>query len=504
MKKIIVLALVGMILLGCSTKKEEKVKVLTIAQIADITTFDPQDAFNKPTDMVFENMFSHLLVREYDNAQTPDAAESVENIDSLTWRVKLRKGITFHNGDPLTAADVKFTFERVATDETLQVHPYYNPIQEVRIIDDYTCDVITKVPMPTFKIMTSFSGSWILPKKYIETNGWDHFMTHPIGSGPYKFVEWVRDDRVVLVPYENYFQGKATEWEKVVFRAIPESSTRVGELLTGGVDLAISIPPNEWSRVNKNEATELRYGVTSHVPVLILRLTKGFVTADPLVREAMEYAINRTKIAKELYQGAATHTRTRMTPGCFGSQTLLYEKDLYNLEQAKALLAKSSYKGEPITFSAGRGRYNLDGELAEMIAGMLGEAGFNVKLEISDWSAFVDIYRSKSNKELLLIGLSDSLYDSSDSLLHYTIKRAAGQTDYVNEETNRLFFEAGQNLNVKEREAQYQRIQDIVAEERPHIPVVQRKDIYGVQKNIQFTPALNGYVRAIKVKAVSD
>ena len=468
---------------------EEK-RVLTIAQTADITTFDTQNAFNTPTDSVLCNMFSQLLERDAVNNQIPRVAISVENVDETTWRAVLRQDVTFHNGDKLTAEDVKFTFERVSTDETLAVQPYYSPIKEVKVIDEYTCDFITDGPMPTLKIMTSFSGSWILPKKYIEENGWEYFLKNPVGSGPYKLKEWVRDDRVVLVPYENYFEGVQTEWDEVVFRAMPESATRVGELLTGGVDIALNIPPNEWSRIESNDGTEILYGETSYVPVLILRLTEGWPTADLKVRQAMEMAINRVQIAEMLYQGAATPTRTRMTPGCFGSQPTLYNTDNYNPDEAKRLLAESSFNGEPLTFNAGRGRFILDGELAEMISGMLSEVGFNINLEISDWSTFVDIYRSKSNKDILMIGLGDSLYDCSDSLLHYTVKRAEGQTDYVNEETDRLFKEAGKNLDVAEREAQYQRIQDIVAIDLPHIPLVQIKSVFGVASDIQYVPAL--------------
>ena len=509
MKRILALALSLLLLAGCSSGEsgqqdqeqqgDTDKRVLTIAQSADITTFDPQNAFNTPTDSVLTNIFSHLFEREADNTLVPDAAESVENTDELTWRVVLKPGITFHNGDPLTAEDVKYTFERVSSDETLMVQSYYSSIDHVDVIDELTCDIVTKVPMPTLKIMTAFSGSWILPKNYIETNGWDYFQKNPVGSGPYQFKEWIRDDRVVLEPYENYFKGKVEQWDEVVFRCIPESSTRVGELLTGGVDIALNIPPNEWERINGNEGTKIVYGDTSFVPVLILRLTEGCPTADPLVRQAMEYAINRTQIAEVLYQGAATPTRTRMTPGCFGSDESLYNQDKYDPEKAKELLSQSSYNGEELVFNAGRGRFILDSELAEMIVGMLTEAGFNIKLEISDWSAFVDIYRSKSNKDIMLIGLADSLYDCSDSLLHYTIDRAAGQTDYVNEETDRLFKEAGQNLDSVEREQQYQRIQQIVAEDLPHIPLVQLKAVYGVRQGINYVPPLNENIKVCDI-----
>lgn len=512
MKKVlfIFLALVltlSFVLSGCSNKaadtggSSEEKHVLTIGQTNDALTFDPQNAFHTQTDTILTNIFSHLFERTANNDIVPDAAESIEVVNDTTWKVKLKSGIKFHNGDPLTSEDVKFTFERVAGDEKLQVQPYFSAIKEVRIIDDLNFEFITDGPLPTMKTLTTFSGSWILPKKYIEANGWEYFMKNPVGSGPYKFKEWIKDDRVVLEPFKDYFKGMVTEWDEVIFRAIPESSTRVGELLTGGVDIALNIPPNEWDRIEKNEGTSLIYGDTSYVPILILRLTEGSITADPKVREAIELAIDRNKICEVLYKGSATPTRTRMTPGVFGAQEALYGKDLYNPERAKQLLAEAGYPdGLDLNMNAGKGRFVLDGEVAEMVAGMLGEVGIRVKLELAEFSTFIDIYRSKKNKELLLIGLGDSLYDCSDSMLHYTIKRAAGQTDYVNEETDRLFFEAGKNMNIEERRAQYQRIQDIVAEERPHIALFQLKGIYGVSDKITFTPFLNEMIKVSEIK----
>jgi peptide/nickel transport system substrate-binding protein len=500
---IIVMTSLG--LSGCSQAQEtdvvEEKHVLTIAQTNDALTFDPQNSFHGQTDTIISNMFSHLFERTATNEIVPDAAESIESVDDTTWRVTLKSGIKFHNGDPLTSEDVKYTFERVATDKTLQVHPYYRAIKEVRIIDELNFEFITDGPLPTMKAITSFSGSWILPKNYIETNGWESYVKHPIGSGPYKFIEWIKDDRVILEPFDDYFKGKVTEWDEVVFRAIPETSTRVGELLTGGVDLALNIPPNEWDRIDNNDKTSLIKSYTSRVPILLLRLTEGYATADPKVREAIELAIDRNTICDVLYKGAAIPTRTRMIPGIFGSQDVLYEKDLYNPERARELLSEAGYPdGLDVTMNAGKGRFILDGEVAELIAGMLGEVGIRVNLKLQDFGSFVEVYKAKTNEEILLIGLSDSFFDSSDSLLHYTIERAAGQTDYVNEETDRLFFEAGRNMNVEERREQYQRIQDIVAEERPHIALYQLKDVYGVSDNIDFEPFLNSRIKVSEIK----
>ena len=500
-KYVLILLSLVLILTICTAGNAEEKHILTIAQSMDIITFDPQNSFHTPTDTVISNIFSHLFERTANNDIVPDIAESIENIDETTWRVKIKSGIKFHNGDPLTSEDVKFTFERVSTDEKLQVNPYYRAIKEVRVIDELNFDFITDGPLPTMKTLTAFSGSWILPKNYIETNGWDHFLSNPVGSGPYKFKEWIRDAHVVLEPFEDYFKGKVTEWDEVVFRSIPESSSRVGELLTGGVDIALNIPPNEWQRIGESDACSLVYGDTSHVVVLILRLTEGWVTADPKVREAIELAIDTQTICSALYKGSATPTRTRMTPGVFGAQPSLYGQAHYDPQRAKELLAEAGYPdGLDLTMNAGRGRHILDGEAAETIAGMLGEVGIRVKLELTDFSTFVNTYRSKSNKEILMIGLADSLFDCSDSMLHYTFERAEGMTDYRNEETNRLYFEAGKNLDVEERRAQYQRIQDIVAEERPHIALYQLKSIYGVSNEISFTPFLNERIKVSEIK----
>ena len=465
--------------------------VLTIAQSSDLTTMDPQNALSTTSDNIFHNMYSRLFIRDDKMEIKPDLVESYQLINDTTWHFTLKKGVTFHNGDPLTSQDVKYTLERVVTDKKLKEAAYFKEIAEVKVIDDLNFEIITKNPLPTMLNLLAKSGADIMPHKYIQEIGWDQFLRNPIGSGPYQFVEWKRDDRVVLKPYDNYYGGKVTQWEQVIYRSIPESSTRVGELLTGGIDLATDIPPNEWERVNNSPDTKLLKGETTRVMLMIARTTSGTVTADPRVREAIDLAIDKNALATNLLQGAGVPIRTRVTTGVVGSNPALNNTSLYDPEKAKQLLAEAGYpNGLQLTLTAPKGRYLMDAEVAEMVSGMLAEVGIKVNLELLESSKFVEVYDSKQNKELILIGLADGLLDASYSLVHYT-KSSNGVTTFDNEEVEKLYTDAVKNMNKEERIKQLQRIQEIVAEERPHIFLYQTKASYGARKTLEFQPRLD-------------
>lgn len=472
-------------------KKGKDKTTLILAQSADITTLDPQNSLSTTGDRVFRNMFSRLFNRDDKMEIQQELVESYKNVDEVTWKFKLKEGVKFHNGDPLTAEDVKYSLERVMKDQTLKEFPYFTQLSKINVIDDLNFEIITDGPMPTLLRLLAKSGADIMPKKYIEKVGMDEFLKKPIGSGPYKFVKWDRDDRVVLGGFTDYFGG-APKWKEVVVRAIPESSTRVGELLTGGVDIATDIPPNEWDRVNGEEGVSLINGDTTRVMLLVVRTTKGFATSDPKVREAIDLAINEKAIVDSVLKGTGVPVRTRVPEGVVGSNSDLYNTYEYDLAKAKKLLAEAGFKnGLEITLTAPKGRYPLDGEVAQLVASMLGEAGIKVNLKLLESSAYLDEYNSNSNKELLMIGLANGLLDASYSLVHYTKDRAAGQTDYYNQVVEKLFHDAGRNLNEEERIKQYQEIQSIVAEERPHIFLFQQNANYGVSDRVAFQTRLD-------------
>jgi peptide/nickel transport system substrate-binding protein len=497
-----------LIITGCSSQPAAsqqataKKTTLTVAQGTDLISFDPGSILDSPSDSILRNINSRLYKRNAKGEVSPELVENATNTDPSTWRMTLKKGIKFQNGDELTAKDVKFTLERLATDKKLIQNPYFNRIKGVKIIDDYTFDIITDGPMPTLKSVLAKSGSDILPKDYIEKNGWDNFQQKPIGAGPYQVVERIKDDRLVLKPFANYFAGKVTNWEQVVFRSIPETSTRVSELLTSGVDIATNIPSNEWQRVSQASNTSLVNGDTTRVMLLVVRGTPGTVTADPKVREAIDLAIDKQKLI-QLVGGAGIQVRTRVPAGVVGSNPDLINTSLYDKEKAKQLLKDAGYpNGIELTLQAPKGRYTMDAEIAEMVGGMLNDVGIKTKVEVSEWSKFLDVYNNKKNKELTLIALADDLLDASYSLVHYTKDRAKDQTDYYNPEVENLYKLAGENMNPDERVKQYQRIQAIVAEERPHIYLFQMKANYGVAKNIDFAPRIDEtvYIPDVKLK----
>lgn len=492
-----------LILAGCSGEEEKsgaegeepveksESKTLTIANGTDIVTFDIHDHNTTSTEAVHVNMFNYLVTNEGEEGFQPDLAESWENVNDTTWSFKLKEGIKFHNGEDLTADDVKFTLERIAKDDTLLEHGNYNQIQEVKVVSDYEFEVITKNPEPALLNRLSRLGSSILPKDYIETEGWEVFLEQPVGTGPYKFKEWKKDDRLTLEANTEYF-GDAPKWEELVFRSIPEDSTRVSELLTGGVDVAVNIPPTDVERINNTDGVSVVQTPTQRVMMFTLRTNADSVTGDPKVREAIDLAIDKQAIVDSLLGGAGTVTRTRVTPGNVGANPDLYEQTLYDPEKAKELLTEAGYPdGLELSLSAPNGRYLKDKETVELVTAMLAEVGITVNLELLEWSAFAQKYQERAFNEMFYIGYGNSMFDASLSLDRLTTEGAKGESDYNNSEVNDLLLAAEQNMNAEEREQQYQKAQEIIAEERPQIYMFQLDAITGINDRIEYEPRLN-------------
>nr|WP_204438781.1 ABC transporter substrate-binding protein [Amphibacillus cookii] len=468
-----------------TSEVEQDEKVLTIANATDIESFDIHNNNNTISEAVLINMFDYLIKNDPDGNKIPGLATDWENIDETSWRLTLRDDVVFHNGDAFTAKDVKFTLERVAQDSALSQYYLYQEIDEVIIEDDYTVTIVTKNPDPIFINRLSRMGSGMLPADYIEENGFDHFLEEPIGTGPYQFSSWTRDDRVELVKNEDYYEGEV-EWDAVVFRTIPEASTRVSELLVGGVDIIANVPVADMDRVAGEEGRSIITAPTRRVLQTILRHTDGYVTSDPIVREAIDLAIDKQAIVDSIAGGAGVLTRTSVTPGNFGADPSLYQQSLYDPEEAKRLLEEAGYTSEDLEISfSSAAQY---GEYAEVIAAMLTEVGFTVNLDILEATAFYEQFNAKNFDEMFMIGIGNSLNDAANNYGRYLAEQAEDETDYDNPEVEELLQSALVNMDPEDRESQYQQVQQIFAEERPSIYLFQMEGIYGVNDRLDYSP----------------
>ncbi|ASN04393.1 ABC transporter substrate-binding protein [Virgibacillus necropolis] len=481
---------------GCTTSQSEESsgegETLTISLGPDLMTWDIHNHTTTSTEAIHVNVFDYLLMRNQEGEIQPHLAKSWKKVNDTTYEFILNDGVKFHNGEALTAEDVKFTLERVAKDESLRSNGDYNAIKEIKVIDDFKFQIITDAPDPMLISRISRQASGILPKDYIEENGWDYFNENPIGSGPLKFVEWKRDNRVVLEPYDEYFGKKVTDWDKVVFRAIPESTTRVAELLSGNIDIAANIPPSDWEQVKKSDVSKLVSGPSNRTYLLFLRTGEEWPTSDIKVREAIDYAINDKAIVDSLMNGGGTPTLTRVNPGNLGVEEALYGKYNYDIEKAKQLLKEAGYEdGLSIKLAGPSGRYLQDREVMQLIAGMLAKVDINVEMNILKWGPFVELREQKKFGDGYLIALGASFFDAGQSLDYYSSERAATINGYSNEEVDELLAAAAVSTNEKERIKMYQRVQQIANEEKPILPLFQLNQYFGVKEDIEFQPRLD-------------
>ncbi|GIP33433.1 ABC transporter substrate-binding protein [Paenibacillus sp. J2TS4] len=505
MKAFLSLILAGMVLLsGCGPSSSSggsnsdksgdgKGRPLTIGAPTEIVSMDIYSHGDHVTLQATTNMYNSLFKRQENGEIVNDLAESYQNIDDTTWEFTIKQGVTFHNGDQLTADDVKFTLERAATDKSLTENGTFKTIKEVKVMDDHKFQIVTNQPDPILLSVLARPGAGIYPKNYIEEKGWDYFQQHPVGTGPFKFEEWKRGSHISFVPFDNYYEGPKQNWSKLTFRIVPESSTRVNELLTGGLDLIPGVTSNNWERINNSDKTKLASSISQRVAFIVPRANEGSPTADKRVREAIELAIDNKAIIDTLLGGEATPTRTRVTPGNFGSNESLYDTSLYDVERAKQLLKEAGYEdGVELTLHSTSGRYSRDKEVAEMLVGMLAEAGIKVNLQLLEWSSYVELRNSGKIGDLHIVWLANSYYDAHIMVgEHLTSTRSMTAMGYDNPELAELLTQASTNMNQEERAKQYQRAQEIVAEERMNIYLYLEHNTYGVSKSVDFTPRLD-------------
>jgi peptide/nickel transport system substrate-binding protein len=488
------LAAVGALSLAAA----QPVRELVMAQGVDHEGWDIHDHNTTAYEAIHVNIFDYLVFKDAGGVIGPALATSWERIDDLSVRFMLREGVLWHDGQPFTAEDVKFTLERVATDSTLQEHNQYRQIREVEIVGPFEIIIHTHAPEPVLLSRLSRIGASILAKHHIEAiGGWENISDHnPVGTGPFKVVEWRRDDRIVMEAFDDHWRGRPV-WDRLVHRTIPEASTRVAELLTGGVHIATNIPPADKARVEAAANVRIEPWPTPRVMMFIMN-TQGEGTGDVRVRTAIEYAIDNELLIDALFDGLGAPVRGRASPGITAAPMEFYDTQLYDPERAVELLAEAGYGPGELTIhiQGPAGRYPLDTEIIELTAVMLQAVGINTTLEILEWSAYQSrVWQTPNVQHMALIGLGNSL---GDAALTYTSIRCndtySMMANYCNPEFDALYAQALVEMDEDRRAELFREIFGIVAEERVWVHLFQLENMAGVTNDIEWSPRPDEYL----------
>ena len=450
---------------------------------------DPTDELSNVGTRVTYSVFDTLIRRDFldHNKLVPSLATAWERTSDTVLRLTLRQGVTFHNGDPFTAEDVKFTFDRIlADDSTLaEAKGYFASFKEVRVVDDYTVEIETTEPDPVLEKRLSSWASWIVPKKYIEEIGGNEaFAQAAVGTGPYRVVSLDPDNELVTERYEGYWDVLPPV-KQIIFKVIPEASTRVTALLNGEVDMITNIPPDQIATLQSADNVELKQIPLANIHVLRYN-TNHPVLQDKRLRQAMNLAIDRQLLIDTLWNGVAVPLRSHQ----FEEYGDLFNPDRpytpYDPERAKQLVSESDYDGSVINYETEADYYTNGLQAAQAIIEMWREVGINAQIRLRQPGESIPAAES------MVANWSNSsvLADPDGTLWRSWGRQSATQKNYWSapEEFNRLGVEARSVLDPQVRYDDYQRMLDIWEDEAPgtvlYIPV----ENYGVAKGVAWSP----------------
>lgn len=376
---------------------------LRVGLYSEPSSMDPHFHNLGPNNAFMTNVFDRLIEMDHNQKLTPALAESWKPIDDKTWEFKLRQGVTFSNGAPFTADDVIFSFERateyVGGNSSFRT---YLSGKKFKKIDDHTIHAITDEPYPLMPV--DLAQPVIISSKVKGTGKPDvnkgltvqdfNDGTAMIGTGPYKFVEWKKGDRIVLEPNPTHFGEKAV-WSKVIIRPIPSPPARVAALLAGDVDMIENVPTSDVERLKKDDKVVLSSGISNRIIYLHLdqfRDVSPFVTdkagkplkknplKDVRVRKALSKLINRDAIVSRVMEDLAIPAGQFLPEGFFGVSPKL-KPEKFDPEGAKKLLKEAGYpNGFGLTIHGPNDRYVNDAKLCEVIAQMLTRGGIPTKV----------------------------------------------------------------------------------------------------------------------------
>lgn len=470
------LAIIALSLIGSLAAAQADGGVLRVATVSEATSLDPITTNNVPSSIIFMQIHDSLITYDEELNLIPMLASSWQlSDDGLTYTFELRDDVTFHNGDPFTAADVVYAFESAA-DPALQSQwlGRFSVIEEVVAVDDHTVALTLPTPNAAFLDQITYFG--IPSARAHQELGADNYAINPVGSGPFRFVSWQRNDRLVLERNDDYWLARPN-LAGVEFRAIPERAVAAIELEVGGADVVMSLSADDLLRMQEHPLVTV--GTTPTLSYYYLAFnTEAGPLADPLVRQAIRDAIPMDQLVDSIFQGVgAIRAYTSMSPGNLGySQALVDAFPAFDVEAARARLAAAGYPNGFSTVLYTPTDSNRR-QLAELIQAALSFMNINVEVRAIELGSMLPLtYAGEAPMWILGWTSGTDPNNYSFDMFHSDPEAWADNSTtfntmrYSNPEVDSLLEEAQQLQDMAERLPLYHRIQEIVfVDDVPHI-----------------------------------
>ncbi|MFD1037290.1 glutathione ABC transporter substrate-binding protein [Virgibacillus byunsanensis] len=458
---------------------------LIIAELSDATQLDPHMGTDIPSANVYHGKIYEGLVKQDKNMDVqPALATDWKRIDELTWEFSLRKDVKFHDGTPFNAEAVKATFKRILDPELASSRAkLFEMITEFNIIDEHTIQLKTEYPFaPLLANLSHYSGGIISPSA-IEEHG-DELGQNPVGTGPFNFESWTPGQEIAIAKNENYWGDKA-KVDNVIFKVIPEDSTRLGMVETGEAHIAEPVQITQLDRVEQSQSMKL-----SRTPGLGIDYI-GFNTQkepfdDVLVRQAINYAVDTDTILEGVYNNVGTEATAPMGPAVWGHNPDL-EGYGYDPEKAKELLKEAGYPdGFKTTIWTNDNQARVD--VSEVVQSQLKGVGIEVEIEVMEWGAYLD-ETSKGEHDMFVLGWSNMTGDADYNqyfLFHSDAKGAPGNRSfYSNPKVDELINAGRMEGDPEERKKIYGEAQKIEMEDAPLLLLRNDEDLIALNNDVE-------------------
>jgi peptide/nickel transport system substrate-binding protein len=483
----------GSTLLDSAVVLAQTADAVTIGWPSDVPSWDPNQRFSPDSQPMFKLVFDQPLDQDPKLNLIPKLIKKWEfSPDGLSFTVELRDDVAFHNGDTMTTADFRYTFfERIKAGHAVDTKNSFRKVTDIEIKSPTVAVMKLSSPAPTIPNWLGFLGSYIVPKKYMEEVGVEKFREKPIGTGPYKLVEYQLNSRIVLERNDNYW-GPKPKLKRVTFEIIKDPSARVAAVQSGQVDLTINVPVREVTRLQREP--NLAGEINPITRVILLQCRNDQAFADRNIRLAAHHAIDKAALSKAFYAGAAVPLSVPVTPGSPGYVEGF--KFSYDPDMAKKILAKSGYSVEKpakIKFASTNGHFPSDYDIARAIQQMWKRVGIDAELETIEYAKYFELNRGAKLPEATLYSWDNATGDPeifAGYLLNPRMPFSAWKGMDVGEKVIELFNVA----DYKKRIDGYRVLNKSAVEAGATIPLLQSVVTVVRKKNLSYTKYENGWI----------